>query len=382
MAREELTAAVEVGWNCGIQPRWFLTRKGALRASDIFFHGDVPWQTTEPGLQSLLPQLPAIEPTYKAVHAVHQDREFQELQFGGQHQEIGALAMGHAMLGNFEWVWGGHPLAVAQYNDDSRIPIVYVDHQVTATDFANLDRRRLSGLRTAEGDLTGRDLRPPYWLVVCDGAVSTITAKAYLWRNDAAIFLNTGGYGPERIDRSKRIEPTGLLKVPQKGPTTLGKPENIVEWVQDEACMLIYRDRIAARLFSLAEDVRLARPTDAVDLWKYSGKVVKNTVGHLIDARMCTNDSTGGFTSRLGRVAGHLAPCGHPPSGHLGQVRGVGSRQSNPEQRSAPPQAKLGPNPPAVVPMRSRRGTGLPVALAFGRRRPKIRRRTGLYRWR
>ena len=245
-----LAVAVKVGWNRRRQWRWMLSRHGVLQASELFFHGAIPNIATEEALKSRLAVLPILEIFHEIAPTVRRDWLAHSRKMA---EENPNLEVSHLMTENFltrggldlsalQWNQNGYPQAVGTYDQGRQTPFVFVDRQADARTLVNLAQARFLGLSTPDDDPTGQAIKPGHWVIVCHGAVSTELARRHLWPDESRIMVQMIG-SDIRVDYPRDPDPTsGSLVVPPTGPATLGKPENIYDWVKTEPAMLIYRD--------------------------------------------------------------------------------------------------------------------------------------------
>ncbi len=289
MRREQLAFAVKVGWHRRIQERLGLAREGVHQASELFLNGDIPWPVTEDGHRHMLDRLPILEIINELAPALRGQWLAQLNKHEGDESLASglALALGGLRLSQLHWVWQGRPVAVGRYNLGAEIPFVYVDRQATGGFVAEQDRLRFAGMSTPDDDPAGRSLHPQHWVIICDGPIAEALARRRLYPDEPRIFVQStnGNWAAAFPPGLSRV--TGSPLIPPPGPTTLGHPERMMDWVRDDDSMLIYRDRLAGRLFSLAEDSRAALPTDAARIWKVSGAAIKDAVKRLVDAELC-----------------------------------------------------------------------------------------------
>ena len=245
-----LVVAVKVGWNRRRQWRWMLSRDGVLQASELFFNGAIPKIATEEALISRLAVLPMLEIFHEIAPTVRRDWLAHSRKMA---EENPNLEVSHLMTETFltnggldllalQWNPNGYPQAVGTYDQAGQTPFVFVDRQADARTLANLAKARFLGLSTPDDDPTGQAIKPGHWVIVCNGAVSTELARRHLWPDECRILVQMIG-SDIRVDYPRDPDPTsGSLVVPPTGPATLGKPENIYDWVKTEPAMLIYRD--------------------------------------------------------------------------------------------------------------------------------------------
>lgn len=294
MRQEQLVFAVKVGWHRRIQLRFAFTREGALRAGELFFNGAIPWPITEKGLKHLLDRLPILEINNELAPTVHRQWLHQLNQRQSVEDSVSGLAIAFVglRLCQLQWVWQGVPVVVAGYNLGGEIPFVYVDRQANGASVTDLDRVRFAGMSTPD-DPAGRSMYPPHWVIVSDGAIAEELARVRLYPDESRIMVQAAKGISAAVFPPKVERVMGSPLTSHSGTTILGYPERMIDWVRADDSMLIYRDRLAGRLFSLAEDSRAARPTDAAQSWKYSGKAVRETVKRLVDAELCRLDRDG-----------------------------------------------------------------------------------------
>lgn len=295
MRRERLAFAVKVGWHRRIQERLGLAREGVHQASELFLDGAIPWPVTEEGHQHMLDRLPILEIINELAPALRVQWLAQLNQQGSDEtlESSLAIAFGGLRLSQLHWVWQGRPVAVGRYNQGAQIPFVYVDRQANGGFVTEQDRLRFAGMSTPDDDPAGRTLRPPHWVIICDGPIAEELARQRLYPDEPRILVRSTKANWATACPPSLSQVTGSPLMSPRGPTTLGHPERTMDWVKDDDSMLIYRDRLAGRLFSLAEDSLAARPTDAARIWKVSGTAVKGSAQRLVDAGLCFHGEGG-----------------------------------------------------------------------------------------
>ena len=290
MRRAKLAFAVRVGWHRRPQYRWALTRDGVKQASDTFFGGDTPWPTTEEGLKRVFEGLPVWEILYEVAPVLLRDWLEHSRQIPYQTPDPGVSRMqagllitdGGVSLRSLQLQWNGFPQAVATYERGGQLPFVYVDRHADSRTLAGLAKTRFLGRRvqnSAPGDVSNR---PACSAIVCEGAVAEALAFRHLWPDETRIFIRPTG---SKTSAEFPSEPKALsrsLPLNPDGPTALGRPERIFDWVHDESSMLMYRNAMAGKLLALAEQYRCVRPTDAAEVWKVSGRIVKPAAEELV----------------------------------------------------------------------------------------------------
>ena len=333
MRREQLAFCVKVGWHRRIQLRLGLARKGVHQASELFFDGAIPWPATEEGHKYLLDRLPVLEIINELAPTLRVQWLAQFNKHGSDESLASglAIALGGLRLSQLHRVWQGRPVAVGRYNLGAQIPFVYVDRQANGRFVTEQDRLRFAGMSTADDDPAGRSLHPPHWVIICDGPIAEELARHRLYPDEPRIMVESakGNWAAACPPSLSRV--TGSPLMPFGGPTTLGCPERMIDWVKDDDSMLIYRDRLAGRLFSLAEDSRAAKPTDAARLWKLSGKEIKEAGGRravLRGPRRIAVDTIGS--------AGHRSPLGTAPPNGPEPVWDAGGRAAHHQKRTTP----------------------------------------------
>ena len=290
--------AVEVGWHRRHQHRWALARHAVVQASEMFFDGAVPWPTTEDGLKNRLDNLPAMEIFYETSPGIRRKWMAHRRQAADENPDLEdeywvtrtLLGTDGLDLGAFTWHWNRFPQAVADYTAGGRFDFAYVDAQADAKTLAKLATARSSEVPGPEDAAAVLRPGPVCWVIVCEGAVSTKLARRHLWPDESKIIVQlTGSDTRTQFPLQPRVE-WGSPDVNPRGPITLGHPEHVIDWVKNEPSMLVYRDRMAGRLFSLAEEYSLIRPTDAAQLWGVSGKIVKAAAEDLKEKGLINRD--------------------------------------------------------------------------------------------
>ena len=301
MRRAGLAFALKVGWHRRPQYRWALTREGVKQASGMFFSGDIPWPATEDGLKRLSEALPVLEIFYEVAPVLPRDWLEHSNQLPDQTEDPGVFRMragllitnGGDKLRSFQWQWNGYPQAVATYNRGGRLPLVYVDRHADARTLDGLAKTRFLGSGVQNDPPEDVSNRPACSAIVSEGAVSNALAVRHLWPDEARIFIQLTGSKtsaefpnePKALSRSLPLNPDG--------PTALKKPESVFDWVNNEPFMLTYRNGMAGKLLALAEQYRLVRPTDAAEVWKVSGRIVKPAAEELVNRGLVNRSQSG-----------------------------------------------------------------------------------------
>ena len=213
------------------------------------------------------------------------------------------ITEGGLNLRSLQWQRRGYPQAVATYDLGGQLPLVYVDRHTDSRTLAGLAQTRFSGLRTQNADPGGANMRPACSAIVCEGAVSKALAFQHLWPEESRIFVQLKGSKSSIGFPCEPRELSTSLPVNPDGPAELGNPETIFNWVDDEPSMLMYRNRMAGKLLSLAEQHRLIRPTDAAAIWQEYGGVVKPAAEELANKGLVNRSQSGLSLAEPGGLA-------------------------------------------------------------------------------
>ena len=301
MRRAKLAFAVRVGWRRRPQYRWALTRDGVKQASDTFFGGDIPWPTTEEGLKRILEELPVWEILYEVAPVLLRDWLEHSGQIpyptpdpGMSGMQAGLLLTeGDVSLRSLQLQWTGFPQAVATYGRGGQLPFVCVDRHADSRTLAGLAKIRFLDRRVRNAAPGDDSNRPACSAIVCEGAVAEALALRHLWPDETRIFVRLTGSKTSVKFPSEPKKLSSSLPLNPDGPTALGRPERVFDWVNHEPSMLMYRDPMAGKLVALAEQYRCVRPTDAAEVWKVSGRIVKPAAEELVKQGLLNRSPSG-----------------------------------------------------------------------------------------
>lgn len=333
MRQKRLVGAVKASWLRRHRLRWYLSEQGVLTASREFFNGEIDWQITEEGLKTLLLCTPMPEALYP-LGLVGHNHQFEDAYIFDRddHPEVyPSIVLSDMDLYRWHWQRSGYPHALAVYDQYARIPFVLVSKQVKHETIADMTTHRLRGLSTPLGDPAGHSLRPAYWMIACEGLVSTELARQGLYPDEPRIITQIDGNRSEVTEPIVPALPKGLLKVSSDDAVSLGKLEDVEEWVKTDPRMVVYRDPLAGKLYRVAEEFHFARHSDAQVLWGYSGKEVKEAVANLAAAELVTRDRDGFRLERPGMLLSAQRSWVHHQT-VLSRYGELGNRRNRPDR--------------------------------------------------